>query len=143
MTPIISIRGLQEAQRGNLKMIATMKTGGALEEAVRIGTIAAHRYSVYLTHVDTGALRISHKIKMRRSLFSGPSGEVYIDPSNPGITRRRGRRRTAAIAARPSEYGPIEHARGGEHAFYKRAVEQHGGSIARQAIAAFVSRIPK
>jgi hypothetical protein len=121
-----TIRGLQEAQRGNLKLIAALKPGGALDEAVRIGTIAAHRYSVIETHVDTGALKASHRI-----LIAGRKGTVYLDPS-------AGNPRTLQLT---SQYGVHEHDRGGEHAFYEKTFVRHGNKIADQSIAGFISRI--
>lgn len=126
----ITIRGLQEAQRGNLKLIAAMKPGGALDEAVHIGTIAAHRYSVIETHVDIGALKASHRIKYERGIF-GTKGIVFIDPTarNP-----RSRQLTA-------QYGFYEHERGGEHAFYEKTFNRRASNIADQSIAGLVSRI--
>ncbi|MDD2921790.1 MAG: hypothetical protein PHQ36_05835 [Anaerolineales bacterium] len=130
---IRSIQGLQQAQRGNLKTIAAMKPGGSLEKGVRVGTLAAHRYAVALTHVDTGALRASHRVKMKRT-WSGPTGTVYIDPNarNPRL-----------MAQRTAVYGPFEHARGGEHAFYKNTSDRYGFQIGRAALAVIVRGFPK
>ena len=123
-----SIRGLQEAQRGNLKMVAAMKPEGGFGEAIRAGTVAAHRYAVVETHVDTGALRASHRMKVSRL-----EGKVSIDPS------ARNPRSNALVA----QYGAVEEARGGEHAFYDRAVNRHGSNIAKQITAALISRMPQ
>lgn len=114
-----TISGLQEAQHANLRHIMAMKPTGAFGRVVQITTAAVHRYSVAITHVDSGSLRASH-----RMLVSGLHGEVYIDPSasNP----RSGKR--------TSLYGPIEHARGGEHAFYARTEHEYG----QKAVAASV-----
>jgi hypothetical protein len=124
----LSIKGLQEAQKANLKLIAAMKPDGALGDAIRVGTIAAQRYAVIETHVDTGTLRASHRISV-----SGLTGLVFIDPSarNP---------RTHQLAA---QYGPYEEARGDSHAFYGNTVEKYSRNITDQAIAAFVAGIQK
>lgn len=126
-----TIQGLQEAQQGNLKLIAAMQPGGGLDEAVRIGTIAAHRYAVIETHVDTGALKASHRTKFERSLFGQTTGKVYIDPSarNP---------RSKTLTA---QYGVVEEDRGGEHAFYGNTVSRYGNRIADQSVAALISRL--
>ena len=128
----MSIRGLQEAQRDTLRRIAALKPGGAMEEGVRVGTLAAHRYAVSLTHVDSGTLRAAHRVVIRRTWINKVEGEVYIDPaaSKPGL-----------IAARPSVYGVHEHARGGDHAFYERTVREHGAHIAAQSIAVIAARL--
>jgi hypothetical protein len=110
----LTITGLQEAQAANNRLLARMQPRGALERAVLYGTTAAHRAAVVITHVDTGALRASHRMEV-----SGLRGRVYIDP---GATNPRSGVRTAV-------YGPMEHARGGGHAFYRRVVDEEGQRI--------------
>lgn len=110
----LSITGIQQAQAANNRAIAALKPGGALGRAVQYGTIAAHRYAVALTHVDTGALKSSHRMEV-----SGLRGKIYIDP---GAVNPRSNRRTAL-------YGEYEHERGGEHAFYQRVIDEHGREI--------------
>lgn len=113
----ITIRGLQEAQRHNLKMVRSFEPNNALEDVVRDGTVQAHRYAVAITHVWRfmgGALRAAH-----RMAWAGfAKWQIYIDP--------------VAISPRgqkPSVYGPFEHARGGEHAFYERVENERGRDI--------------
>jgi len=110
----LSIQGLQQAQATNNRAIAALRPSGNLGKAVQYGTISAHRYAVGLTHVDTGSLKSSHRMEIK-----GLRGEVYIDPNavNP-----RSNQRTAM-------YGPYEHDRGGEHAFYARVVDEYGQQI--------------
>lgn len=105
----LSIRGLQEAQARNLARIAALKPNGALGRLVRDLTVRAHRYAVAATHVDTGALRASHRLDVQPL-----RGRIYVDPSavNPRSKRR------------PAEYGVYEHHRGGSHAFYTVAREE-------------------
>jgi hypothetical protein len=113
----LSITGLQEAQAANNRAVAAVSATGALGRAVQYGTVAAHRYALGLTHVDTGALKSSHRMEL-----SALRGVVYIDPgaSNP----RSGQR--------PAVYGPYEHARGGDHAFYQRVVDEYGTEIQQE-----------
>lgn len=124
-----TIQGLQEAQRGMARTIATMKPGSDFDEAIRFGTMAGFQYAVSITHVDTGALRASHRMKLER----GSKGIIYIDPN--AVRPATG---TMAGRARPSQYGPVENARGGEHAFYARVPKERGPTIAREAAAAMI-----
>lgn len=112
----LTITGLQEAQRANLHNIQAMRPTGALGRAIRWGGTEAHRYAVFVTHVDTGALRASHRIKVETA-----RAEVYIDPNaiNP-----RGQR--------PADYGVVEHERGGGHAFYDRTENERGPFIVQR-----------
>lgn len=123
----LNIQGLQQAQQGNLKAIAAMKPSGAFGNAIRVGTISAHRYSVAQTHVDTGALKASH-----RMLIAGLEGKVFIDQ---GARNPRSRALT-------SQYGPVEHARGGEHAFYEIVEKRYGSRIASQAGTMLIAGMP-
>lgn len=113
----ISIRDIQRAQAAMLKAANAVKPRNGLAAAVKAGTITAHRYVVYITHVDTGALRAAHKMT-----FRGASGEIAIDPS---ARRSDGRR--------PAEYGPYEHRRGGSHAFYERTIAEYHRQIGEAA----------
>jgi hypothetical protein len=114
----ITIRGIQEAQRANLSLIRSVKPGGSLEGAVKTATILAQQSAVRKTHVKTGSLRASHRINLQ-----GLRGLVFIDP---GATNPRS-------GNKPAEYGPMEHARGGQHAFYARVMVEDGQSIAQAA----------
>jgi len=105
----LSIKGLQEAQADNQRRIAMFKTHGEVEQAIKDTTIAAQRYAINVTHVITGSLRASHRMKMK-----GKMGMIYIDPS--AVNPRSGQR--------PSVYGFYENKRGGDHAFYDRTVEE-------------------
>ena len=120
----LTITGVQEAQRANLEAIAALRPGGAFGRAVVYATTAAHRYAVAITHVDTGALRASHRVEV-----SGLRGRIYIDP---GAVNPRS-------AQRPAVYGPYEHARGGSHAFYQRVVEERGRQIGERAMGMIVA----
>ena len=109
------IQGLQEAQRDNLRMIRALRPSGGLAHGVRYAATDLHRYAVIKTHVDTGSLRASHMISFSEN-YSGAEAEISIDE---GAKNPRTGQRTA-------EYGPVEHARAGTHAFYEITVEERG-----------------
>jgi hypothetical protein len=122
--PILSIAGLQDAQRANMRHIDSLKPGGSLGAAVQYGTLAAHRYNVSITHVGRylvggvyiggGTLRASE-----RTEISGLRGTIYVDQGarNP-ITRQR-----------PAEYVMYEDRRGGSHASFRRTEAEQGAAI--------------
>lgn len=101
-------------------------SGVGLGRAVAYGTYAMLRYAQALTHVDTGALRGAHRVRFEQG---GKIGVIYIDPNaqNPQTGRK------AAM------YGPIEHQRGGSHAFYSTTVETYGRQVLGE-MAAIVKR---
>ncbi len=119
------IEGLQEAQAAVQRAVAVGQSNGPLEAAVRGATLQAQRYAIAATHIDTGTLRAAHTIEV-----NGKIGMVYIDPA--AINDRTGQ--YAAV------YGPYEHERGGEHAFYERALDDIMG-IGRAAEAAIRAQL--
>ena len=123
----LTIEGIQGAQQANLRAIAALRPSGALGQAIRGASLAAHRYAVAVTHVDTGALRASHRVHLR-----GLEGVISIDPAAVNPRSRK----------RPAEYGVYEHARGGSHAFYERTVAEAGPRIASQALALLRRGLP-
>ena len=56
----LSITGLQKAQDRMNRMVAALQPHGAMGEAIRFGTAAAHRYAVQVKHRDTATLRAAH-----------------------------------------------------------------------------------
>ena len=116
----VSIQGIQQTQAQLNRLAANNSPDSVVAAAVEGATQAAHRYAVYVTHVDTGALKGAHAYTVR-----GAHGEVYINP-----------RAQRSDGARPANYGPYEHARGGTHAFYDRTVSEGFNSIASAAEAA-------
>lgn len=113
----VRIYGIQAAQAAMLRAVNAARPGTGLQAALKDAAAAAHRYAVAITHVDTGALKGSHKIVLHST-----RAEIYLDP---GARRSDGRR--------PAQYGPFEHARGGDHAFYARTVAEHGQEIGNAA----------
>jgi hypothetical protein len=102
----LTIRGIQEAQAANNRRIAMLQPSGSFGMLVRNVTVYMHRQAVAVTHVDTGSLRASHRMEVTEV-----RGRVFIDPDavNPRTSEK------------PVDYGQIEHARGGQHAFYRLA----------------------
>ena len=115
----VSIRGLQEAQQANARMIANLRPSGVFGRAIRDVVAERQRYQMSITHVDTGALRASSRMKME-----GLKGIVFLDPN--AINPRSG--------ARTSVYGMIEDARGGTHAFGKRTATEGMPTIIQIAL---------
>ena len=115
----LSIKGLQEAQRWNLRAIAATKPTGQFGVTIRDILTQLQRYEVSITHVDTGALKASERIEIM-----GLSGRIYIDPSaqNP----RSG--------VRTAIYGETEDLRGGSHAFGARTEREGAPPIINLAL---------
>lgn len=113
----MTIRGIQEAQQANQRRIAALKPSGEYGMAVRDTVAELQRYAIAVTHVDTGALKGSHTMEVK-----GLWGRIFISPS--GVNPH---------GQRPAQYGPVEHARGGSHAFYERTVAEHGQQVIDRA----------
>ena len=110
----LSIKGLQEAQADNQRRIAMLQPRGEVEAAIKDATIGAQRYAISITHIDSGSLKASHRMKV-----DGKKGTIYIDPR--AVNPRSGQK--------PAVYGFYENKRGGAHAFYDRTVEEYGGEV--------------
>ncbi len=109
----VRIYGIQAAQAAMLRAVNAARPEGGLQAALKEAVPVAHRYAVAITHVDTGALKASHKITLHPT-----RAEIYLDPA---ARRSDGRA--------PAVYGPFEHARGGSHAFYRRVVDERANEI--------------
>jgi len=116
----LSITGLEEAQRANEQDIRAVQPRGTLGEAVRAGTIEAHKYAMYVTMVDTGAWKASHRMEFRE-VGESARGEVYVDPS---ATNPRS-------STPPVVYATIWENRAGRYAAYLRTVQERGDKIAK------------
>jgi hypothetical protein len=124
------IRELQKAQRWNARAIANMKPSGAYGKAMQVIVSQVQRYEVSITHVGRyfvnggwrggGTLRASERMEIH-----GLRGRVYLDPSA----------RNPITQSRPAEYGVIENARGGEHAFGERTANDAAPRIVGAALA--------
>lgn len=115
----VTIEGIQEAQMANLRAIEAMEPNGAFGKAIKDITMSAHAYAVKITHVDSGALKASHRMKIEQQ---GYRGVISLDG------------RASGPNGNPAEYGPYEHGRGGSHAFYERTVREAGRGITDKAV---------
>ena len=124
---MITISGLQEAQRDNSRMIAEMRPTGAFGRMVKEIITQRQRYELTIIHVDTGALRASIRMKI-----DGLTGKIFIDPAaaNP---------RTGKLT---SVYGQIEEARGGSHAFGYRTAYEGMPAVMSIALSNFTRSMP-
>lgn len=113
----LSITGIQEAMRENLKDINDLRPGGGFSRVIFDTLTGVHRQAVIATHKDTGALKASHRIKFDGGFY----GEIFIDPAS----------RNPRSGTPPAEYGVYEHARGGGHAFYDIAAAQAPKIVSR------------
>lgn len=115
----VTIEGLQRAQAANLKTMQQLMPRGYYGQMTYEVATQAHRWAVAFTHVDTGALRASHRLIVR-----GLEAEIYIDQ---GATNPR-------TGAKTAVYGEEEHNRGGSHAFYQRVIDEKSPEILKNAI---------
>jgi hypothetical protein len=123
MTLGSTIQGLQEAQRDNLKMIAALHPSRGLARGVQAALTDLERFAVSVTHVDTGALRASHRMRMELGA-NDALGTIYIDP---GAMNPRSNKRVV-------DYAGTEHARGDIHAFYERTYNEEGDRAMELAV---------
>lgn len=106
----ILIDGWNEAQLANQRLVAAVKPTGYLGRGVKAMTLEAQRQAINVTHVDTSALKHSHRVQFKNTK-SDAVGVVYVGAvTNP------------KTGETTSNYGIIEHQRGGEHAFYQIVV---------------------
>ena len=116
----VTIRGIQEAQRANERIIAAMRPRGAFGRAIQVATSRVHRYAIAVSHVDTGAMRASHRMRLQLAQLMGI---VSLDQSA----------RNPRSGVPTHVYGYYEHERGGSHAFYARTVQEAGPRIVADA----------
>ena len=128
--PRLTITGIQKLQRANADMINALKPEGARGRAVKYGLVEGHRYAVAITHVDTGALRASHRMKYNAA---AATGTIYIDPST----------RNPVTNALPAVYGMYEHGHGGDHQFYARVPAERGKVISDGMVKVILGDFPK
>lgn len=139
----IDVAGLRELQAANLQMLWAVNPRGGLGKAVRDATGFLFRYAVTITHVVTGTLQASHKVNYGAgrltTTFTGLTlrqeavGHIEIDP----------RARNPVTGQKPRDYGPLEHEKGGSHAFYKRTVTEQGATALMIAHTVMMSALPR
>ncbi len=105
----IEIKGLRETQARMGRLLEDLSAQGGLEAIVAKGTLRAHRYAVGITHVwhiHGGRLKNSHFPRVQAA-----GNQVY------------------GVVGTNVVYAPIEHNRGGTHAFYERTAAEDGAGI--------------
>lgn len=121
-----TVQGMQEAQAALRQVERAAKAGGPLERVVGYAATRLHRYAVGITHVDSGELKGAHRVRM-----AGTRAEIYIAPDAANDHGQR-----------PAEYGVYEHERGGDHAFYRRTVDEMGQQTLNDAAAMLRRYLP-
>ncbi len=139
----VSVRGLQALQRANIQMLEAVNPRGGLGRGIRDAGVFMLRYARAITHIQTGTLAASHRmdfaqggvesffgaVRFRTDVFA----RIYIDSSakNPFTGQR------------PYIYGSAEHAKGGSHRFYERAVDEAGDTAIAIVNNALMRALPK
>lgn len=125
------IEGQRELQAALDQIAAAVKPSGALGQAVQAVTRHAWTLAQDASHVQTGALQASHRWSYAE-VDGNAQGLVTIDEGafNPRSLED------------VREYAPIEHARGGSHAFYARVVEDRGDELLGLGATALLDALP-
>lgn len=123
----LALEGIKEAQQANLRTISQLSPQGRGGRAVFYLISDLWTYAVRITHRDTSALALSHRMEVK-----GNRGEIYLDPASQN-PRPQGPRQTKPNA-KPAEYGIYEHNRGGDHAFYDRTIGERGDPALNRAM---------
>lgn len=140
----VDVVGLQRLQAAHLQMMIAINPKGGLGKAVKEATLLLFRYSVTITHVLTGSLQASHTTNfgagsLVTSRFFGGTirneavGHITINP----------RSRNPVTGEKPVEYGPVEHDKGGSHAFYERTVRESGSAALTMAHRVMMGALPR
>lgn len=94
-----SLKGLQDAQKKNLRRIAAMKPGGAIDAILQWAIGEVHRHWTYNTPHETGALRAS-----RRVFLELGNGRAFVRTDPAAVNPKSG--------AHPARYDVYLHAQG-------------------------------
>lgn len=122
-----TIRGLQEAQDANERVLAAMQPSGAFGRAMQWATATGQRWAIAHTPVDTGAWRASHRTELR-----GLRGRLSIAPG------ARNPRSGDLVSAYAQEWED----RKGRYAIYRRLEQEAGPRIAAEAVAQILEALP-
>jgi len=119
----VEVRGWKIVIKENLQFIARIKPKTGIGVGVKAALKLVHRLAVANTHVDTAALKYSHRIDFRE-YSNRAEGNVYV--SNI---------RNPKHGLSTMFYGPVEDDRGGDHAFYglifNNEAERVGNEVAK------------
>lgn len=108
---------------------------GAFRDSIQEALFVLRNYAQRITHRQTGTLARSHTVFYNARALSG---YVYPDPAylKPSV-QGQGKSLSA------SEYAEYEHARGGSHAFYERAMVEEGSTAAIAGINLILGYMPR
>ena len=113
------LEGAQKAQQRMITLIREQTaTGGAMQRSLAVAALESHRHAVVVTHKVSGALALAHWIDLEHNRAILSLSQSVVSPRGD----------------RPAEYGPIEHSRGGTHAFYDLVIQDGWPSIGKRAI---------
>lgn len=117
----IEFRGWNQAIAENLTFINSLKPSSRIGKGVLAALKLVHRMAVANTHIDTAALKMSHRIDFGYTSREA-EGNVYVsDITNP-------KHHLSTLL-----YGPIEDDRGGDHAFYGLIYNNESERVANEA----------
>jgi hypothetical protein len=122
----VIVKGYQEIQDAERKLLAEMKPSGALGKAVLYATTQMQRGTISRAHRDTGTYAASQTTDMQ-----GLSGSVYTKSN-----------RNPKSGEAASVYGPYEEARGGSHAAYATTFKSDAPGVMVDAIAIIIAELP-
>lgn len=121
--------GQEELLQAINEIVEQMRGQGSLGTGISSVTRGALAYAKEITHVVTGGLQGAHRGTIE--LTEQPRGIIFIDPSsiNP-------------VGERPYIYGPKEHGKGGDHAFYARTVAERGQELVVRGVNEMIKGLP-
>jgi len=120
------VKGYEELQAANRKLLAAVQPQGALGAANLYATKSMLRGVEGRVHTDTGTYKAS-----LRAEFTGLVGRVYVAPNrNP---------KSGAIA---SMYARHEEARGGSHAAFANTAKQDEQRVAQEGVQLIIGALP-
>jgi hypothetical protein len=122
----VRLEGVDDVLRAMRRLSEAIAPQGQSDIAVRAAGLEVLRYSSSITHRLTGALSVSHMMELPRP------GMAVITPDPSAIN---------PLGHRPAIYGPIEEARGGSHAFYRRTLDEDLARIGEVSARALFERI--
>ncbi len=135
--------GLERLQAANRKLLDGINPKLGLYEGVKVATQILHNYAILITHVQTGTLARAHIVdyaaggvqtfRVGFPIVDKAIGRIYINPAA----------RNPVTGKMPAEYGPLEHRKGGTHAFYRRTVDERGAYAGGVAIRRIESGLPR
>ncbi len=117
----IKLLGWDELVRGHTKMITQLQPSAGFGMAIRDMALMGRSIAESKTHRVTSALSQSHRIKFSSSGIDNrgnPEAVVFVTPIRNPLSN-----------IPTDEYAGIEDARGGDHAFYRIVVDEHGNLL--------------